>query len=426
MKGVSVAIALLFAGLLASCDSKPAEQGGTTTGLIKQEAYCSKPGLEPSLRNTFVLIDAQTVVDSKPENFKDNNPALFALLLGLGAPAQALESGAMAPRERLTILVGSSNGKLDRIFTGCIPGLNQAEFERRVGEGGSSKLKTFMGSDVASDLQKAQDSFRGQLLTAIVQIKPVAKAVAASFDNSVMVKMLRALGPGSSTDEGIRRIFIYGDSSKGLEPNYQNVAEARTAGFKGGETAGMNLGLSALYFVPAGKEAEALDQEFLTSFVMASKGRLDKIGPFSPDGLARAPAMARTYSGEIQLTAEIKAPIDIRLATTGNGELVDSWFSYSSSNGVRSTPIIGRLTCSDEDHCGLRGDPNGGMGQWWRIEPGNNPQPVPGGPFGGMRMIEATDNGGRLTGRVFDTVIYLQDIGDLKFTGKRVDVRGAK
>lgn len=412
---------LLAIATLAGCG--PDDPSPSVVQTSKFDKFCTIEGLGSPIRETVLLIDAQAIVASTGETFRQNNPVLFALVMGLGNPDRAVETGAIAPRERITLLVGDAvSGSTTPLFTGCVPGISQQELAARKAAGNDGALTKYFGSDMSSEIQKSREEFQKRILVALVQAKPGAKSsMTDSFETSSFARLLRSAGTGSTTDNLIRRIFIFADPAKSISKQFASYSEAREAGFTSAAAVQANLGLTEAYIVPSGGAVSSLNEAFLSAFLLSSGADLRRVTPFSPDGLGPVPTKIVRYSGELPLAPNVMSPMDIRLATTASGDLVSSWISYSASKGVRATPITGQFSCSDEDHCTLRGDPNGGLGQRWRTDPGPAPQPLPEGPFGGMRIIEATETAGRLSGRIFDPIIFVGSAGDLKFEAKRVE-----
>jgi hypothetical protein len=418
---VSVFAAAAALLLLQGCGSDPTPV--TEQGATKFDQFCSIAGLKAPLRETTIVVDSQAIADSKPEDFRQANPALFALVLGLADPERSIETGATAPRERITLLsADSTGGAVNRLFTGCVPGMSKEEESAAIASGGDSAISRYFGSDSESKLQEAREQFRKSLIVALVQLKAgKASSLADSFPDSALVKIVRAIGPGASTGNTARRLFVFTNPAKSISQSFASHEDARVAGLAAGEQTGTDLGQSEAYLILSGPSLRAFEEPFLTAFFLQSRANLRQIGVFSADALKPVPTQVRLYTGDIPLAPDVRSPLDLRLAFTAGGELVNSWISYSASKGVRSTPVEGQMSCSDEDHCTLRGNPNGGLGQLWRTKPGSEPQPLPDGPFGGMRAIEATDTAGHLTGRIYDPVIFVGTAGDLKFDAKRRD-----
>ncbi|TKV41564.1 hypothetical protein A0U87_20620 [Sphingobium sp. MP9-4] len=419
MNSVKLFGAVVAIAAISACGSEPGITGSETKN-VKLEEFCATPGLAPAVRETLLVIDQSAVKPGKPETFRTDNAELFKLITGLAAADQAISSGVMAARERLTITVANAHtGGLTQVFTGCLPGMSQDELAARAAKGEDGSIDTFFGSDMKSKLEEARTTFMTKVMLMVVQIAGEEGSGAGdSFGNSGFVKILGGIGAGSGRQDSVRRVFLYTDPSRALAAIPANVAEARTAAFAQASDAHSNLGMSEFYLIPAGRPAEGVQRDFLDAYLLGSGADLKFAGTFSPDSVAKIPVSIVNYTGELPLTPEIKSPLEMRLAAAADGTLVNSWISYTSSRGVRRTPVSGQFVCNP-DGCELRGDPDRGLGQRWRTEPGAAPQPLVDGPFGGMRLISGKDNGQTLTARIFDPVIFVGEKGDIAFTARR-------
>ncbi|NNM75796.1 hypothetical protein HJG53_02600 [Sphingomonas sp. ID1715] len=418
---------LIFASsvvaLLAGCGGDPVLDKQDGKGLVKLEAACSLAGLPSALRETLVVIDKTMVKPADPETFRVENPELWALVTGLADGQRASDTGAMAPRERLTIaLADPQSGGLEQLFTGCLPGLSADEMAGRTGKGEDGLSSKFFGSDMASQISRQREEFLKQVVISIATAKFGGQARPAdNFGDSGFARTLKTVGPGRGTPGLVRRVFLFADPAKALTTVPAEYVAARKQGFDASDGFQANFGQSDIYVVPAGRPLGENQRAFLDAFLLASRGDLKSVAPFSPDGLSKPPVRLISYSGELPLGGGIKTPMELRLASAADGTIVNSWISYTGSKGVRATPLAGQFVCGAEGVCDLRGDPNLSLGQRWRTEPGKAPQPLPEGPFGGMRLIEGKDDGQRLTGRIYDPVIYVGDTGDIPLVARRTE-----
>jgi hypothetical protein len=415
---LSLSLAVALAGCGESAD--PLTGGGPAS--VKLDTYCTIGGLAPAIRESLIVIDRTAVKPSQPETFRTENPELFALITGLGDAERALGTGAMAPRERLTIAIADPNsGGLSQIFTGCLPGLSKDEMTSRASKGEDSMVDSFFGSDMASQLSEAQAEFRKQVILMLVQAPNGGEAKTGdSFGESAFARVLKTIGPGAGTPGTVRRVFLFADPGRALGSIPGDYEGARKSAFAQAATAQINLGQSELYLVPPGRSLNDVQRGFLDGFFLGSGSDLRFVGPFSPDNLAKPPVKIVTYAGDLPLGGNINNPMEMRLAAAVDGTLVNSWISYTGSNGMRRTPVAGQFVCN-ADGCELRGDPNLVLGQRWRTQPGSEPQVLVSGPFGGMRMINGKDDGARLTGRIHDPMIILADKGDISFVARRTN-----
>lgn len=416
------AITLAFGTFaLSGCSDEIAPS--TVNGPIKLDTFCSMAGLEPAKRHTVVVVDTSTIVKARPEEFRQKNPALFALATGLADPEQAVESGAIAARERVTILAGRADAAtLSPVFTGCVPGISSGELAARAAAGADGAVDKYFGSDIASEVNEAREEFRRQLLVSLMSLEKQASGPASgdgAIATSPLVRLLKALGQPPADESGVRRLFLFTDVAASLPTGLGDAASARAAGFKAAEDSALRLGMVETHLVPARGQPSDVEQGYLTTFLLGAQGDLKRTGAFTPNGLPPAPVSIASYRGELPVGGGITLPLNLRLATAASGELVNSWISYTGSIGQRATPLVGRFECSGERVCQLKSDPAGGLGQLWRTTAGTSPEPLPGGPFGGLRFIEATETPRSLKGRIFDPAIYLAPTGDMKFEVKR-------
>lgn len=409
--------------MLAGCGSGPASQGEAAKGNVKLEAACALSGFPAALRETLVVIDRTAVKPASPETFRIENPAVWSLITGLADGQRAADTGAMAPRERLSIAVADpQTGGLDQLFTGCLPGLAADELAGRAGKGEDGTSSKFFGSDTVSQVNRQREEFLKQVVISLATTKFGGQSRAgSSFAESGFSRALKTVGPGRGTPGLVRRVFLFMDPAAALMSTPSDYADARKQGFAAADTLQANFGQSDIFIVPAGRTLSDTQRAFLDAVVLASRGDLKAVAPFSPDALPKPPVRIIRYSGELPLDGTIKTPMEMRLASAADGTIVNSWISYTGSKGVRATPIAGQFVCGTDGGCDLRGDPNMGLGQRWRTEPGASPQPMPDGPFGGMRLIEGKDDGQKLTGRIYDPMIYVGDRGDLSLTARRAD-----
>lgn len=387
---------------------------------VKLDAFCTMGGLAPALRETLLVIDQTAVKPSKPETFRTENSELFAVIHGLADAERALGSGAMAPRERFTIAIANpASGGLSQIFTGCVPGLSKEELAGRAKKGEDGGIDVFFGSDMASKLEDAKEEFLKQVILMAVQAPVGGEARGGdSFRESSFARTLKTIGPGTGAAGRVRRIFLFADPGKALASIPAPYPEARKAAFDQAAAAQTNLGMVELYLVPAGRALTDVQRGFLDAYFLGSAGDLRFAGSFSPDSLAKVPVKVIDYTGELPLAADVKSPMEMRIASAADGTIANSWLSYTGSRGVRRTPIAGQFACT-ADGCDLRGDPNLALGQRWRTDAGTEPQVLVDGPFGGMRMISGRDDGQKLSGRIYDPMIFLEGQGDIPFVARR-------
>lgn len=415
--------------LLGACDGDSVSQSAASA--TKVEGFCAIDGLAPALRETTIVIDTSAIAAAAPEQFHARNPALFALLLGLGDPVQTEQSGAAAPRERVTVLAASTaRGSATPIFTGCLPNVSPEEVAARRAAGTDTGLDRYFGQDMGSSVKKAQDNFRRELLVSLMSLSKLAEAsgAAAGPDPAALPRLLKLVG-APAADGPVRRLFVFSELGVGraFPAGLSDTRQARLAGFEAARKAQLNLGRADVFIVPSSGQPDEQAQQYLKTFVLGSSGNLLGAHAFSANGLPAPPHTIAVYRGELPASPQIRMPLEVRVATTAGGQLVSSWVSYTGSFGQRSTPLTGQFQCAGPGACALRSDPAGGFGQMWSPSAAAEPEPLPAGPFGGLRYVEAQGTETQLRMRIYDPVIFLAEAGeggDLRFDIKRISRRG--
>lgn len=405
---------------LAACGGSETP-GVSTAQPVKFDQFCAVADMKPALRQTLVVIDASAVRPSTPETFRSENAELLSLVTGVAEPTRAVSSGAMAPRERLTISVADPvSGGLKQIFTGCVPGVSEQELGERASKGEDGAAASYFGSDLQSKISEGGEAFWKQALLSLVQVKPSGAAPSGDGIKSVGVaRVFKSIGP--SEPGVIRRVFVYTDAARGLNNIDKTAASVRAEGFRDAQQLQADLGKADIHMVPAGRPLSDAQGSYLDALLLGIQGNLRSFGPFSPNTLSKPPVKVLRYTGDLPLAANVRTPMEMQLAVAVDGSLVNSWISYTGSQGVRSTPVTGQFACAADASCDLRGDPNMALGQRWKTEMGTAAQPLPGGPFGGMRMISGKDDGQTFAGRIYDPIIYVGERGDIRFTANKME-----
>ncbi|MCZ8322228.1 MAG: hypothetical protein O9296_11700 [Novosphingobium sp.] len=384
------------------------------------DEFCGLPDLKASLQETVLVIDRSAINASSPEDFRAQNPRLLDLITGLADAEKAIESGAMSPRERLTIMgVDLKSGTISRVFTGCLPGLSKEELADRAQKGNDSALDKYMGSDIETKVKEDGEGFLKFALISALGLKPAPGRV-IDRPAAAMLAILKLLAeqPGDYS----RRLFIYSDASRDTQGLPDIYEEARKLAFQSARNEQVTIGLSEVYVIPAKKDLSPNQIAFLDALLLGSGGDLKSVSPFSPDKLSGAISKQYVFSGQMPLAADVSVPVDLRLNPTRDGTLVNSWISYTGSAGLWSTPIYGQFACDADETCTLKSTPQSGLGQRWRTQPGAEPQPLADAPFGGMRIIEGITTGDTINVRIYDPIIkVITDSSgsmDIKFSAR--------
>lgn len=416
---------LLFSLAASACsdDLPPEEVGGASATSRKMEDFCSIKGLAAPVRETVLVIDQSSLVTSSPEEFRLKNPKLIEVLQGLSNNSRAVETGAMAPRERLSIVgVNPKSGAVNKVFSGCLPGFSADELAGRAASGSDSALDKYMGSDLASEAREYGENFSKFALIAALSVKPAPKAQ-QDQSGAGLLRLIKLLA--SQPGETPRRIFLYTDPSRDLRQLPEGYEEARKAAFALARSNPVSMGLAEVHVVPAGRDVTATQTAFMDALFLGSGADLRSAAPFSADKLLPAAQKNYAFSGQMPVGDGVSVPVDIYLRVTRDGSLVNSWVSYTGGAGLWSTPLSGDFNCIDEGECTLKGDPQAGFGQRWRTLPGSEPQGLADAPFGGMRIVEGQVRGGTFNVRISDPIIKVitdnSGSTDIKFSAKAAE-----
>jgi hypothetical protein len=360
--------------------------------MIRFEAPC-KAGAS-SLRQTLVVLDEAIVSPDPvghPSHLRWTRPILDSA--DLVGPASA---GRLLPRERLTIyLARRATSDLSPLFVGCSPNMESAEIERMRAE--RSSISSFIFGSVERDLEAQRKSFDAAIRDAIAQVRkavPTSDGPHRSGTLTGLLPPLRALSQSIDLSRGVPRIVILSPFT--VEPaTIKDTRTAREAGFAVGADAGLDLRraeIVALGF--SGNPGQHL-QSHVEAFFLRSKGQL--VG-WRSDGLPQlpdAPVAVRIFGGTADY-GDISAPIQIRIATDAQGNLVNSWVEVTAGRSLAS-PISGKAICRSKDACEVKGDGRL-LGQAWNPEPKERPIFDERFAWSGMRYFEMSFNG--TSGRV--------------------------
>ena len=398
--------AAVLALSLAGCE--PDTTGTGSTGLIRSEAYCDKPGLTAPLRQTFILIDAKVMMKAAlATELAERNAFIRDLGLAFANPALALASGLSDPRERITILLVPADGSpAQPVFTGCIPGLSaDEEAEARSGNSG---LGEFFTGDALSGMAKEAEQFQLAVIGGLTNAaksgldapEPQTGPVAASSLFSAIRASRGVLEPPKGTLA--RYVIVTNLSAAGFEdPASADTPhkQGRDAGFK----AAGDFGLSDVMIVqPDG--AAPKGKEFLEGFLLAQGGRLVSYSSGKPTAGERAPKMVRLFEGEAAYPGRSER-VTLRIADDGKGNLSSSWLTMLG--GVnKPIPLTGQISCSSPTICKIASDDKG-FAQAWSLQPGGEPEFANDLPFGGMRNFAFEIQGKDLKGEASDPMVQI-------------------
>lgn len=403
----ALAACALSAALVTACGG----DGGVpmpATGQVQQlrmETYCSIEGLEPALRQTFVVVDASALTPvQEATEFAAHNAGVRDTVMAFADPGPATDAGRAAPRERVTLMVAPPDGSAPRqVFTGCLPSFSNAE-RAMLGAGDSRVASFFTGGreqQVADDIEQ----FRAMIAGALIQ-SARALPTGASDTESRLFGSLAALGEVFRSSDTVPRIVLVTDAA--LPVAAGDASEARRAGFDEAARTGVDLGNAEVMVVGAGSGNE-IARQYLEAFLLRINGHL---AGWSADvsGLVPNPApvsLAR-YSGAAAYPGGDDQLIQVRLARDTGGKLVNSWLVLMGLE-TRAIPLTGQAVCKGDGSCVIRSD-RGGFAQSWVAERGAEPVFENEAPFGGMREWSIQTTGESLTGEVFDSAVT--QVGD--------------
>jgi hypothetical protein len=396
--------ALPFLALLLAT---PAAAATSTYEAVRQEASCPRAKEPRSLRQTVVVLDEGIVSATPEENQR------WTRIVVEAADARDVATGALGVRERFSIHVARRDGsELVPLFVGCAPNLGVEETGRARGQ--DSALDRFIGRDADSRAKRERQDFASGLARALAQVQRQAAAIAAEPQQpGSLVRALQNAGRLADPEQGLAR-FVLVTPFNLPDRASPDAAAARQRGFSLAERSGVDLGRAEVYVAGANLgEGAALD--FARAFVLGSKGFL--AGARS-DGLPRLlpePTRNRVYSGFIDWVGK-RVPMQVRLATSAQGELVNSWVEVTVSRPV-ATPLNGKALCRAEA-CEVHGD--GRFAQVWLVNPGDASAGNASFPFAGARNVEMRTTAEGAKGRVQDPSLIFYDVGP---TGQRTETR---
>lgn len=402
---------------LAGCGDggKPASAAQQAT--IKFEAACDVAGLPRPVRQTAIVLDEQSIARSDPAQFRARNPGVIDAVMAVADPVQAVDLGALAPRERVSLYVTPADGSAPRLaFTGCAPAISAAELAE-VTRGTSTAERysdTFFASGTADKLRAQAEDFRARLLGAIQRVAQAAPEkpgrAAESFEATAAVRSLKSAARIVDPLAGAPRLVLIAPAALRSTPRQPDPQAARQAGFEAARRAGLDLGMAdvAVALVTPGAS-----RDFVEAFLLGSRGRLAGWSSAAPTDLTAPPGSVRNFAGTIQY-GPVQFPVRARIGVGRDGTLANSWILVMNEQEA-ATPLSGSAVCDGNGDCRVTGDGRG-FSQLWSPKPGGEPEFDPALPFSGLRNFELAILRGRATGRVFDPLVdQVGDRKDLKF-----------
>lgn len=405
------AIILTALGLpLASCGSGTSGHSTSSGGLIRVEQYCKMGSFEPSLRQTFILIDAKVLKQAKQATeFAQSNGFIRDLILSFADPKQALASGLSAPRERISVLLVPSDGSpAQPIFSGCIPGLSQDE--EAAARQNSSSMGEFFTGDPLEQLNEDAKQFQLGLIGALTEAaKKGAREIEPQLGPIAATSLFSAIKASRGVLEVpkgmIPRFVIVSDLSAATFENTDSKDTPYKQGQDAGFKAGGDFGLSEVSVIqPKGTFVKG--KEYLEGFLLAQGGQLTSISVGRPIAAGRAPTQVFFFEGSAAYPSRTQN-IKLRIAGDSKGTLTSSWLTILGGEN-QPIPMSGQITCTSSKMCTVLSDDKG-FSQAWADRRTADPQFSNDLPFGGMRNFRLTIEGSILKGDVSDPMVQLGD-----------------
>jgi len=402
-----IATSALLAPLLGAC---PGGGGGPTgaasDGAVVREEYCNWRNLPAPLRQTVVVVDERSLVRSaERQPIRETNPQLFDLLSGLGNPAIAIRSGAMAARERLIVYVAPVSGSAPQmIFSGCLPGVTDEE--QASIDGGQSGVQNrsdeFFGHRAQQDAEDDQTAFYSALLGALSQAatrRSEQSGRGGPFADGSLLESLTSVRRLTPEGGPAARLFILTDLRSFAQPG--DIPAARTTGFEDARASGLQLGGVEVYLVADGRSQGGAARDYADAFFLGAQGDLLGWGGAAFSALTAAPTETREYVGEISYPHD-RFPMTLRVSSDASGRLVNSWIIITS-DAEWATPVSGSMSCTDAD-CRLTSDRTG-LAQAWSTDPDPDPEFLASMPLSGLRAFEATLSDETAQGAISDPIV---------------------
>lgn len=381
---------------LGACGSQDSPAPPPPANGVTADAWCEREGLASALRQTVVLIDERAIVPAEAGQFRTVNAALYEAVSSL-AGAGGVTSGAMAPRERLTLHLLPHDGGAPRlIYTGCAPGLSTEE--ATAARAGRSGLGDFVGGDLAGELEDASEVHNRTFITSFARLgdRPEPPPIrAGSFAQSSLLSSLKSVRQLAREGAGVPRFLLFTDLA--IFPGDGDASAARRAGFTAAKDAQLALGGAEVVLIGSGGGGGS-SRQYADAFFLGSQGDLLGWGSGALGSLPAAPVSVKSYSGELRYPAD-RYPARLIIGRDRANRLVNSWLIVNS-DAEWATPIGGSLSCSG-DVCTLIQD-RSGLGQQWSPDTDPVADFDEGLPLSGMRGLRATITPDTAQGEVFD------------------------
>lgn len=365
-------------------------------------------------------------------------------VVAFASPA-ALENGRSVARERIIVLVAPADGSAPKqVFTGCLPGLSQAErADLAQNENG---LKSWAIGGEVGKIDIAAKEFGGTAVGALMQRlrsdKPSSSAGGLRSENYCKIdgleqtlrqtfiivdeRSLKNEQPPEAdeknslfaslaasrifrTDATTSRIVLVSDDLP--KPEVHDAASARKAALADAAKTPVDFGNSEVVVIGKGGNNDAA-RAYLQMYLLRLNGKLvswsNDVSGVMPTA---APTSVRRYTGTARIpcgpNGELSADeiVRIRLATDAGGKLVNSWLVLTGAPYDRAIPMTGQGICDDAGNCKLRADNQGFANIWVAERNGQEVRWDNEAPFSGLREWALETNGSNLKGEIFDSAV---------------------
>ena len=392
---------------LAGCGSGSGDSPATTAGKstsLRMEAWCAMQDLPPALRETFIVVDERILKPAQQGNeFAEKNSAVRDAVMSFADPGSALENGRSAARERITLMVAPADGSAPRqLFTGCLPGLTQAE--RTAALQGESGVARFFSGGKMQELDEAIETFRATVAGALIQAARATTPATASGEKNPLLSSLAATSRIFRKTDTVPRVVLVSDELP--QPTVQDIVAARQEALAQAARTPVDFGDAEVMAIGRGGN-DNIRHAFLQTYLLRLNGKLASWSA-DPSGATPTPAPStlRRYVGTAQYPGSPEGIVRIRLAMDSDGKLVNSWLILTGAPYERAIPLTGQGVCNETGDCKLRAD-NEGFANVWVAARGqkDDVQFDNEAPFGGMREWTLETSGNGLQGEIFDSAV---------------------
>lgn len=382
-------LAALAALVLVSLAAPPA--GAALYEVTRQEQSCPKADEPRALRQTVVVLDEAIVAADAAANQR------WVRMVVEAADAGEVSRGGLGVRERFALFVARRDGtELVPLMVGCSPNLSDAEFQRQKAE--DTAVDRFIGRDAETRRKAARTGFADGVAKALGQIQRQASDIAAQpAATGTLLRAIQNAGALAASGAGTPRFIVISPFALVERSGLGAVPAARARGFALAKSSGVDLGRAEVYLAGAALgDGPAL--EFARAFLLGSKGWLAGVRSDGLPQLAPEPTSVTVFEGFVDYVGQ-RTPMQVRLATAAQGDLVNSWVETTVADAV-ATPLAGKVLCRAPKDCELRGD--GRFAAVWFEDPQQAPADRGTLPFGGARNVAMAVHGDVASGSVSD------------------------